>query len=129
MTSLVELNKSINLLQEKIDGLTEKIGLRTNKYITIDELEIASAKIINEFSNELEVVSTKIITELSNKIDTCPCNKDILEAIKNITVPTSTSEDKRSYKGLHKAPPPYLNYPKSEKTDMPLSIFRLTDKK
>nr|KAJ0184531.1 hypothetical protein LSAT_V11C900505880 [Lactuca sativa] len=74
-TSIPELNRSINLLNEKIDGLIINLDLTVNKYITITQLEVASAKIIADITNEL-----------SEKINSCPCNKDILEHIKNISI-------------------------------------------
>jgi len=130
MTSLADLNNSINLLTEKIEGLIIDIDALVNKYVTTEELEIASAKIIDN-----------IIKELSKKINNCACNKDILDAVKNIKVTntTSTSEDKRSIFGLTKFSPPNLskdsklfNFENKEKTEkMKKVIFKQfsTDKK
>ena len=100
MTSLADLNNSINLLTEKIEGLIIDVDALVNKYVTTEELEIASAKIIDN-----------IIKELSEKINNCSCNKDILDAVKNIKVTntTSTSEDRRSYSGLTRFSPPNLS--------------------
>ena len=100
MTSLADLNNSINLLTEKIEGLIIEVDALVNKYVTTEELEIASAKIIDN-----------IIKELSEKINNCSCNKDILDAVKNIKVTntTSTSEDKRSLFGLTRFSPPNLS--------------------
>ena len=102
MTSLADLNNSINLLTEKIEGLIIDVDALVNKYVTTEELEIASAKYIDN-----------IIKELSEKINNCSCNKDILDAVKNIkdTNTTSTSGDRRSLfqKGLTKFSSPNLS--------------------
>ena len=130
MTSLADLNNSINLLTEKIEGLIIDVDALVNKYVTTEELEIASAKIIDN-----------IIKELSGKINNWSCNKDILDTVKNIKVTntTSTSEDKRSIFGLTKFSPPNLskdsklfNFENKEKTEkMKKVIFKQfsTDKK
>ena len=100
MTSLADLNNSINLLTEKIEGLIIEVDALVNKYVTTEELEIASAKIIDN-----------IVKELSEKINSCPCNKDILDAVKNIKVTnsTSTSKDKRSLFSLTRFSPPNIS--------------------
>ena len=73
MTSITDLNNSINLLEGKIDGLIVNSDPTVNKHVTTIQLEVASAKII-----------TDITKELSDKIDSC--NKEILEHIKTISV-------------------------------------------
>ena len=90
MTSMTELNRSINLLEEKIDGLIKNF----EKHATTAQLEVISAKIIVD-----------ITTELSGKIDSCPCNKDILEHIKNISVIEQKIKPGK-YSGLKKYSPP-----------------------
>nr|KAJ0185822.1 hypothetical protein LSAT_V11C900505860 [Lactuca sativa] len=93
-TSIPELNRSINLLNEKIDGLIINMDLTVNKYVTITQLEVASAKIIAD-----------ITKELSEKINSCPCNKDILEHIKNISIIEQKTKPGK-YSGLKKYSPP-----------------------
>lgn len=109
MTSLTELNKSINLLEEKIEELTIKMDLTVNKYVTTTQLEVASAKIISDLSENIEKVSIKI--------DTCPCNKEILDHIKSLST-TSTSTKPGKYSGLSRYSPPNvsLDDKKSETT-------------
>nr|KAJ0185387.1 hypothetical protein LSAT_V11C900468470 [Lactuca sativa] len=102
ITSIPELNRSINLLNEKIDGLIINLDLTFNKFVTITQLEVASAKIIAD-----------ITKELSEKIDSCPCNKDILEHIKNISIIEQKTKPGK-YSGLKKYSPPNPNYDKTD---------------
>nr|KAJ0188041.1 hypothetical protein LSAT_V11C900505820 [Lactuca sativa] len=93
-TSIPELNRSINLLNEKINGLIINLDLTVNKYVTITQLEVASAKIIAD-----------ITKELSETINSCPCNKDILEHIKNISIIEQKTKPGK-YSDLKKYSPP-----------------------
>ncbi|CAH1444037.1 unnamed protein product [Lactuca virosa] len=82
--------KDSNLIRNmslKIDSLRQNIK-------QISELEVASAKIIAD-----------ITKELSEKIDSCPCNKDILEHIKNIPIIEQKTKTGK-YSGLKKYSPP-----------------------
>nr|KAJ0228396.1 hypothetical protein LSAT_V11C100050260 [Lactuca sativa] len=116
MTSIPELNRSINLLNEKIDGLIINLDLTVNKYVTITQLEVASAKIIAD-----------ITKELSEKIDSCPCNKDILEHIKNISIIEQKTKLGK-YSGLKKYSPPNPSVGNpdlgSSKNSQKIDIFR-----
>ena len=94
MSSLADLNRTISLLEQKIEGLTINFELTVNKYVTTDQLEVASAKIIAD-----------IIKELFEKIDSCPCNKEILEHIKTISVIEQKTKPGK-YSGLRKYSPP-----------------------
>nr|KAJ0188708.1 hypothetical protein LSAT_V11C900505850 [Lactuca sativa] len=105
-TSIPELNRSINLLNEKINGLIINLDLTVNKYITITQLEVASAKIIAD-----------ITKELAEKINSCPCNKDILEHIKNISIIEQKTKPGK-YSGLKKYSPPNPSTVKFEYSDM-----------
>ena len=120
MTSLAELNKSINLLEEKIEGLSIDIDAIVNKYITTTELEVASAKIIAD-----------ITKELSEKIDSCPCNKEILEHIKTITIIEQKAKPGK-YSGLKRFSPPNpsIGNPElgSSKDSQKLEIFKKEQK-
>ena len=115
-TSIPELNRSINLLNEKIDGLIINMDLTFNKYVTITQLEVASAKIIAD-----------ITKELSEKIDSCPCNKDILEHIKNISIIEQKTKPGK-YSGLKKYSPPNPSVGNpdlgSSKDSQKIDIFR-----
>nr|KAJ0190255.1 hypothetical protein LSAT_V11C800404760 [Lactuca sativa] len=117
MTSIPELNRSINLLNEKkIDGLIINLDLTVNKYVTITQLEVASAKIIAD-----------ITKELFEKIDSCPCNKDILEHIKNISIIEQKTKPGK-YSGLKKYSPPNPSVGNpdlgSSKNSQKIDIFR-----
>ena len=116
MTSLTELNRSINLLEEKIEGLIINFDLTVNKYVTTTQLEVASAKIIAD-----------ITEELSEKIDSCPCNKEILEHIKTISIIEQKTKPGK-YSGLkrYSPPNPSIGNPElgSSKDSQKLEIFK-----
>lgn len=94
MTSLADLNKSIGLLEEKIDELIKNLGVTLKDQVTTTQLEVASAKTI-----------TDIVKELSEKIDSCPCNKEIVDSISKISI--TKEKTAFSYKGLKEHVPPY----------------------
>lgn len=116
MTSLAELNRSINLLEEKIVGMIINFDLTVNKYVTTTQLEVASAKIIAD-----------ITKELPEKIDFCPCNKDIIEHIKNISIIEQKTKPGK-YSGLKKYSPPNPSFGNpdlgSSKDSQKIDIFR-----
>ncbi|KAL4566124.1 hypothetical protein LXL04_030234 [Taraxacum kok-saghyz] len=115
MTSLADLNNSINLLIEKIEGLIIDIDAIVNKYVTTEELEVASAKIINT-----------IIKELSEKIDSCPCNKEILENIKTISIVEQNAKPGK-YSGLKRYSPPNPSIGNPELESQLLTTFTSPD--
>ena len=118
--SLADLNISINLLKGKIEGLILSLDTLVNDYVTTTELEVASAKIIAD-----------ITKELSEKIESCPCNKEILEHIKTIPVIEQNAKPGK-YSGLkrYSPPNPSTGNPElgSSKDSLKLEIFKKEQK-